>query len=435
MNFKKLFSSIVLASALIVGVGVGVAALKSSKEAEPAAAETYSFNTYQNVFLFRKYPNLGWNSSGAKTAVKFKDDYNNECWSQIVSDADIFKGGHDDAWNQDYIDYFVYPDNLNHQWTKFQLHRIDSSATSEPWNHVWNYTNTWSINSGLNCYGPSPASNNTDDIRYLSVDVNAATVAGGDTIYIRDTDGDAWTADSHYLQVHLWGNSYMKGDRYINATKVQGNYADDLSDPINHLYEAVIPNDAGRYKWFQVKRINPSTSTPTNQSNDFEVDTSKNVFEYSGTGWSGGVMSGSFKWNITNATRANYFSRYVVSETAARCTPTYYNVNTKADFATAWSNIKTQYQQMSTTNQGIFYTAVANDSTYPGKGAYRYDYLVSKYKLENFVNRSVSLRAISIFPINGTNTTANTIAIVVIFSAIAVTSIGGYFFLRHRKEN
>ena len=149
-------------------------------------------------------------------------------------------------------------------------------------------------------------------------------------------------------------------------------------------------------------------------------------------------MNGSFKWNINSATRGNYYSRYVVSQTALRCTSQYYNVNTKANFTSAWSNLKTQYQNMSTTNQGVFYAATANDSSYPGKGALRYDYLVAKYGLENFVNRSVSSfsnGALLLFALNIKNSQNVTIIVITVLSLVSVSTIGGYFFLRKRKEH
>ena len=71
----------------------------------------------------------------------------------------------------------------------------------------------------------------------------------------------------------------------------------------------------------------------------------------------------------------------------------------------------------------------------------RYEYICAKYKLDDFLNdvtdrppvaKSPAVNPLS-FIVNGNNT--NTVAIIVIISMVSVTAIGGYFFLRKRKEN
>ena len=66
----------------------------------------------------------------------------------------------------------------------------------------------------------------------------------------------------------------------------------------------------------------------------------------------------------------------------------------------------------------------------------RYDWCTSKYKLTNFMNRTLTRsftnHALLFNTFVGENT--NTVAIIVIISMVSVTAIGGYFFLRRRKE-
>ena len=65
-----------------------------------------------------------------------------------------------------------------------------------------------------------------------------------------------------------------------------------------------------------------------------------------------------------------------------------------------------------------------------------YDFCVSKYSLTPFLDQGRAPGAPQISPlvnIIGKNT--NTVAIIVIISMVSVTAIGGYFFLRKRKEN
>ncbi len=72
----------------------------------------------------------------------------------------------------------------------------------------------------------------------------------------------------------------------------------------------------------------------------------------------------------------------------------------------------------------------------------RYEYICAKYKLGDFlhtetdrpeVQRSAAISPLTLIGLNGEN--ANTIAVIVIISMVSVTAIGGYFFLRKRKEN
>ena len=74
----------------------------------------------------------------------------------------------------------------------------------------------------------------------------------------------------------------------------------------------------------------------------------------------------------------------------------------------------------------------------------RYEFICGKYKtLTDFlaaegigrppVARSATISPLSLIGLNDNN--ANTVAIIVIISMVSVTAIGGYFFLRKRKEN
>ena len=64
---------------------------------------------------------------------------------------------------------------------------------------------------------------------------------------------------------------------------------------------------------------------------------------------------------------------------------------------------------------------------------WKYDYLVSAGKIENFLGRSVTNNVkINSFLTNMSNDT--TTSIIVIISLVSITSIGGYFFIRKRKE-
>jgi hypothetical protein len=80
-----------------------------------------------------------------------------------------------------------------------------------------------------------------------------------------------------------------------------------------------------------------------------------------------------------------------------------------------------------------------------GAAMAKYDYIIGKYnkglgledEYPDFIDRNpptIGGQRIGLLPLTNSNN-ANTVAIIVIISLVSVTAIGGYFFLRKRKEN
>ncbi len=87
------------------------------------------------------------------------------------------------------------------------------------------------------------------------------------------------------------------------------------------------------------------------------------------------------------------------------------------------------------TEQGIM---AMNDSDAIAAALARYDWCTAKYELTNFiVGRTVTVSFSSGARLLNSvfNENTNTVTIIVIISMISMTAIGGYFFLRKRKEN
>ncbi|MCQ2793162.1 MAG: hypothetical protein MJ221_01890 [Bacilli bacterium] len=96
----------------------------------------------------------------------------------------------------------------------------------------------------------------------------------------------------------------------------------------------------------------------------------------------------------------------------------------------AWGGIKANYLKLSEADQA---TVAAGGDPTPASLIERYDHIVERYGLENFMNRSVTPSPrINLFDTMNDN---GSIAIIVIVSLLSVTAIGGYFFIRRRKEN
>ena len=108
-----------------------------------------------------------------------------------------------------------------------------------------------------------------------------------------------------------------------------------------------------------------------------------------------------------------------------------------------WTTVTTFYNNMTKDVQGECWSASGSESgTNIQKAMYRYDYIVffKQYSGYNdFINRSTSSGKSFSSPVSFSPITSNDkitpIAIVVITSVVALTAIGGYFFIRRRKEN
>ena len=126
---------------------------------------------------------------------------------------------------------------------------------------------------------------------------------------------------------------------------------------------------------------------------------------------------------------------------------------TFANLESAWDDVADKYDELfgasTTLNETelawalnmLKYATAAWDSEAEAacveKAMKTYEHCVSHYdNLEKFMSSIKSVQSVKVSPlvnIIGENT--NTVAIIVIISMVSVTAIGGYFFLRKRKEN
>lgn len=140
---------------------------------------------------------------------------------------------------------------------------------------------------------------------------------------------------------------------------------------------------------------------------------------------------------------AQTFLGAIVCDATGASEPTY---NWKEEGVTrwSWSLLATEYDTLSATDKEQFRLGVASSTgSNIEKALAVYDYIVGKYnkgmgktsEYPDFMERDPSpIGAINNALLKNVNT-ENTIAIVVVISTISVSAIGGYFFLRKRKEH
>ena len=413
MNFKKLLSSIILASTLAIGVGVGVAALKQNKEAEPVSAAAGKAT--------KDYPMIVncWGDLG--TGFFDGCDVGLYCWGGDLSTAKTVK-----------IDKFT-----NHMGVGI----LPKGAQ---------YMKVVRAGSGLlPCDGwPSTVHNEFGQWSFDSAK-NVVTIKswGGDQEY---NDHKAILLKDRPVFFDTQDSGFWFGD---NATA----YA--VTGSVSGWYDYTVSEG-----WNKLTRINTSGYmyfTPSTTIIAPQVIVTRNKTNSSGWG---------NKWNQTTDMTANYgFNPLYTTMVETGKTGDNYNWGNKSASETAseygyyfmdkitcsgsgsitspssnWTDVKGMYNNLTKDVQGQCWSATGSTSgSNIEQAMYRYDYIVffKQYSgYDDFINRSTStgksFAAPATISIIGNNkTTANTIAIVVIFSAIAVTAIGGYFFLRHRKEN
>lgn len=104
-----------------------------------------------------------------------------------------------------------------------------------------------------------------------------------------------------------------------------------------------------------------------------------------------------------------------------------------------WALLATEYDTLTAVEKEQFRLGVASESgDNIAKALARYDYIVAKYgtsKYSNFMSRTITpLSSSGIVLSNVIGNNGTTISLIIVVSLVGLTAIGGYFFIRKRKE-
>jgi len=104
-----------------------------------------------------------------------------------------------------------------------------------------------------------------------------------------------------------------------------------------------------------------------------------------------------------------------------------------------WTLLATEYDTLTAVEKEQFRLGVASESgDNIAKALARYDYIVAKYgtsKYSNFMSRTITpLSSSGIVLSNVIGNNGTTISLIIVVSLVGLTAIGGYFFIRKRKE-
>ncbi|NCA97487.1 MAG: hypothetical protein EOM77_04890 [Bacteroidia bacterium] len=149
-----------------------------------------------------------------------------------------------------------------------------------------------------------------------------------------------------------------------------------------------------------------------------------------------------FSFAITSETGTNYYNSVVVnlvdegaatyaqaflSATDAECSALAVTVST-------WSSLQSAFEALSADSKSVLTGTVASTSGNDvQKAVARYDYIVAKYAYNNFMSRE--LLAGSATTNDASQLQIGGISSILILSIIGLTVVGGFFFVRKRKED
>jgi len=402
MNFKKLFSSVILASTLAICVGIGVAALKQNKEAESASADYSS--------TIRVYVDLDWGNidyvrlgtdqaSGAAVLSSSNAKYNQSLGKYV---RDISSGSAYDKmgcffsqssqwWQYQYDNGYVWISGGFKPGYEYQIKSISYVSES----------------GGVKYFAATPY-----EIGEITDNISNPTV------YF--VDGYSWHS-SGTVYVHYWGgtaSSTYPGSAMTDTGLRLKAYVGETEYSGLHIYKYTISGSVA-YVQFTNNSSKTGDLRPVNGQ----------VYFYGVSAETYGVVAdflvdtqgkmGSYTYGGRSFTK----SICAMSQSQAQ------------SFVNTYNNLDTNYGSgvaSSVEGSGIVtYDQPELNNTHTGEVSLAEirNSLIKKYAA---ISSSSRVNPILI----GTNSSSTTgVLIVAIFSAIALTSIGGYFFLRHRKEN
>lgn len=146
----------------------------------------------------------------------------------------------------------------------------------------------------------------------------------------------------------------------------------------------------------------------------------------------------------TNATAQRALLGYVATfNSTMDCEDDGSTTNVESKWSTLAETFTNTMNGLESDDKTVFKRLVANASAVEGGDSLqdmlaRYDYIIAKYKISNdFLHDGADRGAVQyarVTPFNIIGNNGNTVAIIVVVSMISIASIGGYFFLRKRKE-
>ena len=280
-------------------------------------------------------------------------------------------------------------------------------------------------------------------------------IKSGSHMYLSTQDLTGWEDGSAKIGICFGKSNINQGQSWSSEYDVEHS---SLSQAFcwkvkgsgdEHLYECIVPQYNGQdVYWSMVIGVRFKPEATTLEWNDNYIWNKTGDQFYNGddrdcnmllvnaaTGgsWTGGGYLRDDA-SISDDTRAGYYGTYFLSQITC---------NTgSVDTPNNWTNVLKEYKQhLSTDVEGVVWlTSAAITGTDLVKAMYRYDYIVRKYgtsTYSDFIDRKPGNNRAYGFGLlfSSLNKESYAVGLIVISSSIAtVAALGGYFFLRKKKQ-
>ena len=278
--------------------------------------------------------------------------------------------------------------------------------------------------------------------------MSSTALKAGETLEVTNVtiaDGEV-TSDvpSATAKFTLGGNSsdgwsFKCGDNYLYFSTTTNSRTMDLKES-SSSYDISIDGETGDAIIGGTMRVILNTAASPHRWSSYNTTTESATMNFA-------EIYKASNSNIadTNATAQRALLSYVTTfNSTMNCDDGGATENVASKWSSASSAFTTAMNALGTDDRTVFKRLVANASAVEGGDSLqdmlaRYDYIIAKYKLSNdFLHDGADRGAVQyarVTPLNIVVNNGNTVAIIVIVSMISITAIGGYFFLRKRKEN
>lgn len=415
--FKKLkkwflLGLLTITSGALIGTGISLA--------NEDMTQTLAVNMSGGEVLYLK-PNSNWKQASARFAAYFFGSGNT--WvdmTECENDEDIYK--------------VTAPAG---SWTNVIFCRMNPSTTENNWNGgvKWNQTGDLAYDGTNNLYtvkedtwdsGGGTWSSFTETEKLFSV-------PSGTPVYLEPTWGDVAKSESWTIEEAKFAIYVFK----INGGDAWSGLMTEIQKSQTTMYETVIPEGG---PWDKIIAVRLKSTATTGNWDDKLNDQTSNIsfgtefnaestIKITITGWADENYKVSN--DFSHSSRAYCFSDYLISETESICEN--WETNSNESYKTTWSNLQSQYNNMSSQSKALLKTAQADKEETKDSikiAMARYDHIVAKYGLNNFLERESSLQS----RLFGNSINSNNSTLIIVLASITAIGLISVLFITFKRK-
>lgn len=382
---------LLITSSLAVLLGLGVAGGLSLAKKDAKAVEAATITSR----LVVKLGNISkWSQSSAKLCACLTDD-TNTYWTSLQTMSSS-------------VSIYAFDYTVSFTPTKLIWVRMNSAATSGNWSQKWNQTGDLSL----------------ADATYLQDQWDPTTAQCSQW----EIAGDVYTSKNSFASPKVTFD--VSSVELVESSK-DPQVAGVVTLEVNEEFKVVNRADNTWSGYYGCPAALDSCFTGGSKT---KVEGSSNIKC---------LVAGTYDFYFNTETKKIWISRQDIVDADGWASYFLNNVNCDATGATkptGWSACATEYNKLNSAAKNYVYNGTADpEGDNLGRALARYDVAVANHSdLTRFiVDGSGHIRSASVHfspVVSFNNTNLQTTVIIVIASVLAVAGVGGYFFIRRKKE-